>query len=85
MLCSQTKARDNESRLYFQAKKECRNIISDLQTKEAYIRDQQKKIRELEAELMDCLHAYEASTTAWFQISSCVTYCTFSGGEKREE
>ena len=34
-------------------------MLSELQTKEAYISDQQKKIRELEAELMDCLHAYE--------------------------
>jgi len=29
--------------------------------KEAYIRDQQKKIRELEAELNDFVHAYEVS------------------------
>lgn len=58
---AQTKARDTECRLYFQARKECRNIASDLQTKEAYISDQQKKIRELEAELMDFLHAYEVN------------------------
>ena len=57
----QTKQRDNESRLYYQALKEHRIILGDLQTKDAFIRDQQKKIRELEAELIDFVHAYDVS------------------------
>ncbi len=47
--------------MYYQALKEQRIIRGDLQTKEAYIRDQQKKIRELEAELIDFVHAYDVS------------------------
>ena len=61
----QTKQRDNESRLYYQALKEHRMILGDLQTKDAFIRDQQKKIRELEAELVDFVHAYDVRTACW--------------------
>lgn len=55
----QTKARDNESRLYYKAIKEQKAIANDMQNKEAYIRDQQKKIREVDAELLDFIAAYE--------------------------
>lgn len=62
MVLIQTKARDNESRLYYQARREHRITCSDLQTKDAYIRDQQKKIREVDAELIDFMSAYDVGT-----------------------
>ena len=60
-LDSQTKARDKESRLWYQTMKEFRKIKSDLRTKETSISDQHKKIIELDAELSDSHHAYEVS------------------------
>ena len=45
--------------------KEHRIIVGDLQTKDTYIRDHQKKIRELEAELVDFVHAYDVSLCIW--------------------
>lgn len=52
--------------------KEYRIIVGDLRTKDTYIRDQQKKIRELEAELIDFVHAYDVSVGS---LGSTVCVC----------
>ena len=68
----QTKCRDTESRLYYKAKKEYRIIVNDLQNKEAFIRDQQKRIREIDAELLDFIAAYEVSSQC--QANTYITH-----------
>ena len=78
ILSVQTKERDNESRLYYQAMKEHRLILGDLRTKEAYIRDQQKKIRELEAELIDFVHAYDVSCPVYWNLRGCYSLHSLS-------
>lgn len=55
----QTKARDQESRLYYQTLKEHRALVGEMQIKEGLKTEQHKKLRDLNAELMDFTAAYE--------------------------